>query len=278
MVKNRNDRLTVFACAAAFVINTALFCVKLYVGLSANSISIYSDAVNNMFDSVSALAAFVCLWVLFDMKSPRLGAVVKKAEQFFTFLMSAVVLVTGLYFAYNSLERLLYPTPVSYLSRYLVMLLVTVAVKLVMYFVYRGAYRLTGSPVIKLMTADSILDCFITLATVMSLTVSQYVEFAVDAVFGIAISAVLVVSAVKSALASGAVMIDYVDKATRDAVDAVFSELGVSCGYLSYRKLGRETEAFVRIDLPEGADADELKRQLCTACLEKTGVVLNILE
>lgn len=276
-MKNRNDRLTVLACAAAFVINTVLFCVKLYVGLSANSISIYSDAVNNMFDSVSALAAFVCLWVLFDMKSPKLSAVVKKSEQFFSFLMSAAVLVTGAYFAYNSLERLLYPTPVSYLSRYLVMLLVTVAVKLVMFFVYRGAYRLTGSPVIKMMTADSILDCFITLATVMSLTVSQYVEFAVDAVFGIAISVVLVVSAMKSALASGAVIIDYVDKATRDAVDEVFASHGISCEYLSYRNLGRETEAFARIELPEGADAEKIKQKLCTACLERTGVVLNIL-
>lgn len=63
------------------------------------------------------------------------------------------------------------------------------------------------------MAADSILDCFITLATVMSLTVSQYVEFAVDAVFGLVISAVLVTSAVKLAKKSGAVMLDFVGSA-----------------------------------------------------------------
>ena len=55
----KNDKITVITCAAAFVLNVALFSVKLYVGLCANSISIYSDAVNNMFDSLSGLAAFI---------------------------------------------------------------------------------------------------------------------------------------------------------------------------------------------------------------------------
>ena len=63
--------------------------------------------------------------------------------------MSVIILLTGLYFAYNSLERLFYPTPISYLTRYLVMLIVTVAVKFIMFFAYRGVYRITGSPIIK---------------------------------------------------------------------------------------------------------------------------------
>ena len=52
----KNDKITVITCAAAFALNVALFSVKLYVGLCANSISIYSDAVNNMFDSLSGPA------------------------------------------------------------------------------------------------------------------------------------------------------------------------------------------------------------------------------
>lgn len=188
----KNDKITVITCAAAFALNVALFSVKLYVGLCANSISIYSDAVNNMFDSLSGLAAFICFAALLSSSSEGTRAIIKKAEQFFSFVMSVIILLTGLYFAYNSLERLFYPTPISYLTRYLVMLIVTVAVKFVMFFAYRGVYRITGSPIIKVMTADSILDCFITLATVMSLTVSQYVEFAVDAVFGLVISTVLI--------------------------------------------------------------------------------------
>lgn len=140
----KNDKITVITCAAAFALNVALFSVKLYVGLCANSISIYSDAVNNMFDSLSGLAAFICFAALLSSSSEGTHAIIKKAEQFFSFVMSVIILLTGLYFAYNSLERLFYPTPISYLTRYLVMLIVTVAVKFIMFFAYRGVYRITA--------------------------------------------------------------------------------------------------------------------------------------
>ena len=243
----KNDKITVITCAAAFALNVALFSVKLYVGLCANSISIYSDAVNNMFDSLSGLAAFICFAALLSSSSEGTRAIIKKAEQFFSFVMSVIILLTGLYFAYNSLERLFYPTPISYLTRYLVMLIVTVAVKFIMFFAYRGVYRITGSPIIKVMAADSILDCFITLATVMSLTVSQYVEFAVDAVFGLVISTVLITSAVKLAKKSGAVMLDFVGSGKREEISEIFDSLGVAVDYITYRRTECHTTEAVRI-------------------------------
>ena len=264
----KNDKITVITCAAAFALNVALFSVKLYVGLCANSISIYSDAVNNMFDSLSGLAAFICFAALLSSSSEGTRAIIKKAEQFFSFVMSVIILLTGLYFAYNSLERLFYPTPISYLTRYLVMLTVTVAVKFVMFFAYRGVYRITGSPIIKVMAADSILDCFITLATVMSLTVSQYVEFAVDAVFGLVISAVLITSAV---------MLDFVGSGKREEISEIFDSLGVAVDYITYRRTGTEIEAFAKPKFPENTDENEITQKLVSACKEK-GVTLHILK
>lgn len=273
----RNEKITVITCAAAFALNVALFSVKLYVGLSANSISIYSDAVNNMFDSLSGLAAFICFAALLSSTSEAARAIIKKSEQFFSFVMSVIILLTGLYFAYNSLERLFYPTPISYLTHYLVLLMITVAVKLIMFFAYRGVYRVTGSPIIKVMAADSILDFFITLATVMSLTVSQYAEFAVDAVFGIVISIALIISALKLAKKSGAVMLDFVGSEKREETEKIFSSLGVEVEYITYRRTGTETEAFVKPVFPENSDEDKITQPLVTACKEK-GVTLHILK
>ena len=273
----RNDKITVITCAAAFALNVALFSVKLYVGLSANSISIYSDAVNNMFDSLSGLAAFICFAALLSPTSEAARAIIKKSEQFFSFVMSVIILLTGLYFAYNSLERLFYPTPISYLTHYLVLLMITVVVKLIMFFAYRGVYRVTGSPIIKVMAADSILDCFITLATVMSLTVSQYAEFAIDAVFGIVISIALIISALKLAKKSGADMLDFVGSEKREETEEIFSSLGVEVEYITYRRTGTETEAFVKPVFPENSDEDKITQTLVTACKEK-GLTLHILK
>ena len=274
----KNDKITVAACAAAFALNVALFSVKIYVGICANSISIYSDAVNNMFDSLSGLAAFICFAALLSSSAVGIRDMIKKAEQFFSFIISAIILLTGLYFAYNSLERFLYPTPISYLTRYLVMLLITVAVKLVMFFAYRGVYRITGSPVIKVMSADSILDCFITLATVLSLTVSQYVDYAVDAVFGLIISAALIISAVRMAKSSGAVILDFVSSKKRGEISEIFKEFNVTEEYITYRRTGSETEAFAKLGFPEGGDEEEISEKLTEACFKREGVTLHILK
>ena len=274
----KNDKITVAAYALAFVLNVALFLVKLYVGICANSISIYSDAVNNMFDSLSGLAAFICFAALLSSSAVGIRDIIKKAEQFFSFIMSAIILLTGLYFAYNSLERFLYPTPISYLTKYLVLLLITVAVKLVMFFAYRGVYRITGSPVIKVMSADSILDCFITLATVLSLTVSQYVDYAVDAVFGLVISTALIVSAVRMAKSSGAVILDFVSSKKRGEISEIFKEFNVTEEYITYRRTGSETEAFAKLGFPEGGDEEEISEKLTEACFKREGVTLRILK
>lgn len=230
-----------------------------------------------MFDSLSGLAAFICFAALLSSTSEAARAIIKKSEQFFSFVMSVIILLTGLYFAYNSLERLFYPTPISYLTHYLVLLMITVVVKLIMFFAYRGVYRVTGSPIIKVMVADSILDFFITLATVMSLTVSQYAEFAIDAVFGIVISIALIISALKLAKKSGAVMLDFVGSEKREETEEIFSSLGVEVEYITYRRTGTETEAFVKPVFPENSDEDKITQTLVTACKEK-GVTLHILK
>ena len=127
------------------------------------------------------------------------------------------------------------------------------------------------------MAADSLLDCFITLATVMSLTVSQYAEFAIDAVFGIVISIALIISALKLAKKSGAVMLDFVGSEKREETEKIFSSLGVEVEYITYRRTGTETEAFVKPVFPENSDEDKITQTLVTACKEK-GVTLHILK
>ncbi|MBR3817179.1 MAG: cation transporter [Clostridia bacterium] len=184
-------------CVFAFVSNLALFLVKLYVGLSSNSISIYSDGVNNMFDGLGALLTAVTLGILGRSLLVGAVAVKRKTEELLSLVLSALVLCGGAYFAYTSLERLIYPTPVWFSMKYLYILAATATFKLVMFFVYRFMNRKIGSSTVKVMTYDCLLDFCITAVTVVSLAVSAAGSFSVDAVCGLGISAVIITGAVK---------------------------------------------------------------------------------
>ena len=130
--------------------------------------------------------------------------------------MSLIIAFTGLYFAYSSVERLMYPTSVSYRTKYLFILIATALVKLFMFTVFRYLQNKSRSDILRVMSTDCILDFFITSVTVMTLLISTYGTYAADALCGIVISIVITVSAVKMIKTSFGKLIGYVPKEKRE--------------------------------------------------------------
>ena len=247
-------------------VNLLLFGVKLYVGLSSNSIAIYSDAVNNLFDGLSALVTAAALWSMLRKTDARSPGQLKKTEQLFSFLLSVVVTFTGFYFAYCSLERFMYPTPVWFTGLYLGALVATALVKLGLFFYLRKKTRTVPSPVLSALAADSLLDFFITLMTVATLLLSLTGTFSFDALFGLVISTVIVVSAVKSVLAAAAILVDYVPQKDRDAVGEILSAVPEeNLREVRFYRDGTHTECAVYISaVPENAVS--LRRETFETC------------
>ena len=236
---------TSFICkvtAGVFLTNLCLFGVKLYIGLATNSIAVFSDAVNNLSDSVSALLTAVCLALLLKSASLFGSRQMMKSEQLFTFLISVAVAFTGLYFAYSSIERFMYPTPVWYTLTYLFALAGTAAVKLALFFLLRPAAKKAGSPVLKAIAFDSLLDFFITAVTVLTLLLSSAGTFSFDALFGLGISIVITVSAVRLLLSSAGALTDHVPLQQRLRLKEIFEKAGAQPSRL---ELSRQADGVV---------------------------------
>lgn len=270
-MKLKKEKYTLGLCTFAFVSNFVLFLIKLFIGLASSSISIFSDAINNMFDSLSGLLTFVCLAFIIKLADNSLESTVRKSEQFFSFLMSLIVAVTGFAFLYSSLERLMYPTPISYLQKYLVLLILTCVAKILMFIFYYFAAKKVSSPIVKVMAFDSVLDFFVTLMTVLSLLISKSGNYALDAVFGIVISIVIIISAVKLIVSSAVVLLNYVKKDKRERLQEILDSFSASVQSVSYVSDGEDIRAYVRLDFD--GDAAEL----IDKCKEETGILLNII-
>ncbi len=260
-------------CAVAFSVNAALFLVKLYIGLRTNSISIYSDAVNNLFDSLSGLITLVSMRLIVGKSDFSTETTSEKSEQLFSFLISLAVVFTGFYFAYSSLERLMYPTPVWYTWLYLSVLMATAAVKIGLFAFYKAFYKKTNSPVINVMAYDSVLDFFITCVTVLTLYISGKGKFSIDAVFGIIISVIIVISALKLAVSAVKKLIDYVKFSERDELEKILALHGADIKRINYISFSDKTEAYVCAGFENDCDLELLKKE----CEEKTGIILNII-
>lgn len=186
--------------------NLLLFFVKLYVGISTNCISIYVDSLNNVMDSFVCLIAMIgfCLTVKKSVYYPfGLG----RAEDLASFITAVVIMITGAAFGYVSLERTMYPAPVWYSTKYAFVIVITVVIKLLLGLYYRYKNKHYPSPVLYGLWIDSILDFFVTSATLMSFTLSQKLEYAVDGYFGLVISLMLFGSGVRACISSASGML-----------------------------------------------------------------------
>ena len=189
-MKNAGLKAVIFGA----VLNFTLAVVKLYIGISSNLLTIYCDAVNNLADNFScvlAIGGFILVKKLGEKQSER-------AQSLCTFVISAIVAVTGIYFVYNGLERFLYPTPVVYSVKYAVLIAITVGAKIFMAVMYKTFNKHENSDVLRALVTDSILDCFITVAALMSLFLVSKLNYAVDGVFAVVTGGIITVSAIRS--------------------------------------------------------------------------------
>jgi pimeloyl-ACP methyl ester carboxylesterase len=113
-----------------------------------------------------------------------------------------VVAISGFYFTYNSLERFVYPTPVSYMKKYLWLIVITTIVKFLMIFVFRFLGKKAESSVIKVMAVDGVLDFFVSGVTVLTLVLTKSGGYAYDALCGLVIGIIIMVGAIRLVISS----------------------------------------------------------------------------
>lgn len=199
MTNSSSAKNRIIAVGAGAAINLLLFFVKLFIGLSVNSVAIYTDALNSIADCGVCIAAAIGFGLIGSGATKNYPFGKGKGEELLSLLISAVITVTGGAFACVSAERLMYPSPVWYSSLYAVIIATTAAVKLLLAFFFKAFEKKHGSDVIKGISADSTLDFFITLCTLISFTLSEKLNFSVDGLAGLLISAILIIQGIKSA-------------------------------------------------------------------------------
>ena len=243
-----------FAVLLAAAVNLVLFFVKLYTGLATQSISIYSDAINNLLDTLSCGLAFSgTLWMK-KKASPDYPDGFSKAEYLTGFVMSALVLLTGACFAYSSLERLIYPRPVNYLLRYAVILVVAAVAKLTLGLILKKINKKQNSLILETVYIDSLADCGVTLMVLISFILTDYAGIRADAVFGLAVSALVIINSVKLIKKSVSQLMNRNDSELMQKTQDAFEAEGLECRCI------KAANGFAAVELKQQAEAETLRK------------------
>ena len=187
-------KTAIWAGIIGCAVNFLLFLTKLYIGLASNSLSIYCDSINNLGDTftcIIAIGGIVLSVKLSNQPSQR-------AQSLADFVISMFIAACGIYFIYNGAERIMYPLPVMYSIKYVLIITVTVFIKVFLGIYYYYINKKTPSPIFRALMLDSFLDCFVTLFALMGIFLVDKINFAVDGIFAVICGLAITVSAVKN--------------------------------------------------------------------------------
>ena len=213
---------SILLIAIGIFVNVALALTKMYVGLSSNSLCIMLDAVNSFFDVLTCVATLAFLVALLFPRSEKAPYGYGRGEYLAGFIVSVVSVVVGGLFFLRSINRLAMPEPVWFSVQNCALICATLPVKLAMGLTYYFCNKKLHSSAVKAIMLDSFLDIGVTATSIVSFAISSRVDYAVDAIFGIVISVIIVVFAVKMVVDNvRSIVVGDGAKQEREAVDEI---------------------------------------------------------
>ncbi len=198
-VKRSNGAILTMSVGVA--VNFVLFIIKLFIGIACNSVSILSDAMNNL-DDVLSCGIGVLSFILIKKRSDSRAFGYGRLEYVADFLMAVIICVVGASFTYSAVERLILPSIMTFSRKYFIIILCTALIKvgLGVFYLYRN--KKTGSGVLKASAIDSFIDVGITAMTLIGYSLDRAVNLRIDAIFGIVISVIMIINGVRLLISS----------------------------------------------------------------------------
>lgn len=174
--------------------NFILFTVKMFIGLSINSIAIISDAFNNITDLGSSLISI--LGAKFSNNPPDEGHPYGhgRLEYIASMVIAFIIFSVGYELLRSSYQRLFSYERVVFDTSTLLVLILAVAVKLWMYSYNIYISKQIKSGLNRASAYDSINDAGATSLVIVAMVIGRYVNWPIDGVAGIIISLLILYS------------------------------------------------------------------------------------
>lgn len=172
--------------------NLLLFGVKYIIGTLSGSISVISDAFNNLSDGASCIVTMIGYRVAAKPADKGHPFGHGRMEYLTSLIIAAVIFLMGFELLKSSADRLFHPAEVTFGIVMVISLIASILLKLWMSAFNTKLGKRVDSPVMLATAQDSRNDVIATAAALIGLTASLFTSFPVDGIMGIAVSVFII--------------------------------------------------------------------------------------
>ena len=176
--------------------NVLLAAFKAVVGLTANSIAIVMDAVNNLSDAASSVITIVGTKLAGKEADRKHPFGYGRIEYMSAMVISLLVLYAGITAFTESIKKIIHPDTPDYSTASLVIVAVAVAVKILLGRYVKGVGEKVNSDSLINSGEDAALDSVISASTLLAAGIYLLFHISLEAWLGAVIAAVIIKSGI----------------------------------------------------------------------------------
>ena len=180
------------------VVNILLSIFKLIIGIIANSMSIISDALNNVSDAGSSIVTMIG----FKMSQKKVDSDHPwghgRMEYITGFFVDILIILVGFELLKSSIDKIINPELPSISNVTIILLIVAILAKLWLFIFYRKIAKTINSAAIKGTAYDSISDSISTLAVLISAFVAKFARISIDGYVSLLVSIFILITGIKA--------------------------------------------------------------------------------
>ena len=261
--------------------NVVLAAVKAFIGITANSVAVVSDAVNNLSDAMSSLITIIGAKLAGKAPDKKHPLGYGRIEYMSALIVSAIVLYAGITAFVDSVKKIISPEQPEHTVLSLVILGIAVAVKIVLGLYTKAKGKSVNSGSLTASGADALNDAILS----SSVLAAALIYMLLDIDFEAWIGAVIGVFIIKAGLE---MISDAVNEMLGARADAELTK-GIKAAVLGFPQVhgvydliinnyGPDRNiASLHIEIDDtltAKDIDKLSRQIQSAVYSEHGVII----
>lgn len=180
------------------ILNIVLFGIKMLAGILSGAISIMADAFNNLTDAGSSVITLIGFRMSGQKPDRDHPFGHGRIEYVSGLIVSMLIILVGFELGKTSLEKIITPEPVEFSIATVIILACSILGKAYMALYNFRVGRMISSAAMRATAQDSLNDCIATGAVLICLLISHFLNFNIDAYCGLAVSAFILFSGLRS--------------------------------------------------------------------------------
>ena len=196
--ENVRPKYAMLSSITGIVVNLLLSIFKLVIGIVTNSMSIISDALNNVTDTGSSIVTMIGFKLSqkeVDNEHPWGHG---RMEYITAFIVDILIILVGVELLQNSVDKIIHPVMPTFNGVVIFLLVVAILVKLWLFVFYSKIAKRIDSSAIKATAYDSISDCVSTFVVLFSSVISLIFGITFDGYVSILVAIFILITGVKA--------------------------------------------------------------------------------